>query len=328
MGKIMPTVSVGVPVFNGEKTILRCLKGLHNQTLQPFEVIILDNCSSDRTADICLDFVKDHPNFRYSRNDNNIGGAENMNRALASATGDFFMWAAHDDFHDPAFINTCVNIMSSHPSAVLCNTGMNVCVDTTNDISFKITMKTFRSEMSRVNRFKEVFLRYPSPSFYGLYRTKVLRGMKPIQPTLGAELAWALELSLHGEFVSCDSFLFYYINSLTQKNDYESIGDVKTKVAARFLNYLTRYIRYFEIVSDSELRLREKVVLYLFLFGRAVIENTMRAFFTLLVSQPKGRARLAPFLAKRFLVNPNYLIDNLGKFEMREIPRILDRWKF
>jgi hypothetical protein len=54
----------------------------------------------------------------------------------------------------------------------------------------------------------------------------------------------------------------------------------------------------------------------------------MRAFFTLLVSQPKGQARLAPFLAKRFLVNPNYLIDNLGKFEMREIPRILDRWKF
>ena len=56
----MPTVSIGVPVFNGESSILRCLEGLHNQTLQPYEVIILDNCSTDRTAEICLDFAQKH----------------------------------------------------------------------------------------------------------------------------------------------------------------------------------------------------------------------------------------------------------------------------
>jgi len=324
----MPTVSIGVPVFNGESSILRCLEGLHNQTLQPYEVIILDNCSTDRTAEICLDFAQKHPTFRYSRNDTNIGGAENMNRVLAAASGEFFMWAAHDDFHDPEFINSCVSILSSHPSAVLCNTGMNVCIDSISDISFRITMKTFSGQRSRVSRFKEVYLRFPSPGFYGLYRTEAIRCMKPIQPTLGAELPWALELSLHGEFVSCDSFLFYYINSLTQKNEYEGISSVKTKAKYRVLNYLSRYTGYFKIVSQSELYPQEKISLYLFLFWRAFIENVLRGFYTLMMFRTKRISRVAQLLAKKFLINPNYLIEDSFKFQKREIPRILERWKF
>lgn len=324
----MPMVSVGVPVFNGEKSILRCLEGLCNQTFQPYEVIILDNCSTDRTAEICLEFISNHPNFRYSRNISNIGGAENMNKALASASGDYFMWAAHDDFHDPDFINACVNTLSSNPAAVLCNTGMNVCVDTISDISFRVTMNTFRSQRSRVNRFKEVYLRFPSPSFYGLYRTDVIRYIKPIQPILGAELFWALELSLHGEFVSCDSFLFYYINSLTKKNEYENNGDLKPEFTTRVLNYSFRYAGYFGIVSGSELHPYEKFFLYSFLIRRAMGENVLRGFFTLLDLLFQNSPRIMTFLVKKFLINPNYLIDDSAKFEIREVPRILDRWKF
>jgi glycosyltransferase involved in cell wall biosynthesis len=324
----MPTVSVGVPVFNGEKSILRCLEGLCNQTFEPFEVIILDNCSTDRTSEICLEFIRNRPNFRYSKNVSNIGGAENMNKALASASGDYFMWAAHDDFHDPDFLKTCVDILSTNPNAVLCNTGMNVCVDTISDISFRVNMRTFRSKRSRVSRFKEVYLRFPSPSFYGLYKTDVIRHIKPIQAILGAELFWALELSLHGEFVSSDSFLFYYINSLTQQNEYENNTDVKPKFTSRVLNYSFRYSEYFVIVHGSNLHLWEKIFLYLFLIGRAVSENLLRGGFTLLFLLFQNSPRILTFLAKRFLINPNYLIDDFTKFEKREVPRILNRWKF
>ena len=181
-----PTVTVGVPVFNGEKSILRCLSGLQSQTFQSFEVIILDNCSTDGTQEICLNFVKNYRNFTYLRNQRNIGGAANLNKALESAKGEYFMWAAHDDFHNPGFIESCVKLMSANPSAVLCNTGINVCIDSVYDITFRVTMKTFTNIQNRVDRFKEVYLRFPSPSFYGLYRTDMIRQIRNIQPIVGA----------------------------------------------------------------------------------------------------------------------------------------------
>jgi len=323
-----PKVSVGIPVFNGENSLLRCLEGLLNQVYQPFEVMIIDNCSTDRTREICLDFVKLHPNFHYSRNDTNIGGAANLNKTLKSVSGDFFMWAAHDDFHDPNYIQSCMKLMLLNPSAVLCNTGINVCVDSIYDITFRITMKTFKNIRNRTKRFKQVYLRYPSPSFYGLYRTNKARQISDIKPTFGAEFPWALELSLCGEFVSSDTFEFYYINSLTQMNSYDNLLDSKYTLKAKIQYYFSRQFSYLKIVSKSELDKFEKIALYIFILWRILLEGFVRVILTILVRFSRYTRKVAIFFVRKFLINPNYLIHDCKLFEDRELPRILDRWTF
>ena len=78
----MAIVSVGIPVFNGEKYLAETLDALLAQSLKDFEIVLSDNASTDRTAAICRSYQEKDHRVRYFRNDNNIGAARNFNRTV------------------------------------------------------------------------------------------------------------------------------------------------------------------------------------------------------------------------------------------------------
>jgi glycosyltransferase involved in cell wall biosynthesis len=92
-----PRVSIGLPVYNGEKYLPNTLARLMEQDFDDFELIVSDNASIDATREICRSFAEKDRRVRYFRNDANIGLAANHNRAFALSRGEFFKWAAHDD---------------------------------------------------------------------------------------------------------------------------------------------------------------------------------------------------------------------------------------
>jgi glycosyltransferase involved in cell wall biosynthesis len=117
-----PRVSIGLPVHNGERYLEEALDSLLAQTYQNFELIISDNASTDRTADICLAYAAREPRIRYSRLETNIGGFRNHNRVVALAQGEYFSWAAHDDIRKPEHLARCVEALDRNPDIVLCFT--------------------------------------------------------------------------------------------------------------------------------------------------------------------------------------------------------------
>ncbi len=66
-----PKVSIGLPVYNGEKYLAETLDGILTQTYQDFELIISDNASTDRTPEICRIYVQKDQRIRYHRNEKN-----------------------------------------------------------------------------------------------------------------------------------------------------------------------------------------------------------------------------------------------------------------
>ncbi len=60
-----PTLSIGLPVYNGEDFIAQALNSIQNQTFQDFEVIISDNASTDRTAEICKRYADKDSRVSY-----------------------------------------------------------------------------------------------------------------------------------------------------------------------------------------------------------------------------------------------------------------------
>src|SRR5436190_12174806 len=92
-----PIVSIGLPVFNGERYLRQALDSLLGQDFQDFELIISDNASTDRTAEICRAYVAKDRRIRYYRNESNIGSAPNYRRVFELARGEFFKWCSHDD---------------------------------------------------------------------------------------------------------------------------------------------------------------------------------------------------------------------------------------
>lgn len=92
-----PTVSIGMPVYNGEKYIREALDSLLAQTFTDFELIISDNASNDETVSICQQYAQRDARIIYFRQQENIGAPANFQFVLDHAEADLFMWAAHDD---------------------------------------------------------------------------------------------------------------------------------------------------------------------------------------------------------------------------------------
>ena len=68
-----PLVSIGMPVFNGEKSLARALDALLEQDYSNIEVIVSDNGSSDRTPEICQEFLKKDSRVKYYHSPKNLG---------------------------------------------------------------------------------------------------------------------------------------------------------------------------------------------------------------------------------------------------------------
>ena len=90
-----PLISVCVPVFNGESYIRDCVASVLGQSERDFELLIIDNCSSDRTLEICSEFTD--PRMRVLKNSRNIGSIENFNRCIKNAIGELIILLPADD---------------------------------------------------------------------------------------------------------------------------------------------------------------------------------------------------------------------------------------
>lgn len=102
--QIYPMVSIGLPVFNGEKTIARVIESILSQTYDNFELIISDNYSSDNTESIIRKYVDLDSRIVYIRQNSNIGAEANFKYLLHKSNSKYFMWAASDDIRSNTFL--------------------------------------------------------------------------------------------------------------------------------------------------------------------------------------------------------------------------------
>jgi len=111
----VPMITIGMPVFNGAKTIAAAIESILEQTFSNFELIISDNCSTDGTANICSRYAKQDGRIHVIRQDHNIGASENFKFVVKKARGVYFSWAAADDLRSPDFIETNVRFLEANP---------------------------------------------------------------------------------------------------------------------------------------------------------------------------------------------------------------------
>jgi glycosyltransferase involved in cell wall biosynthesis len=115
-------VSLGLPVYNGERFVKHAIESVLNQTFNDFELIISDNASTDSTQEICEGFARQDPRVRYIRQEINIGAKANFNRVFEYSRGEYFKWVAADDVCGPRYLELTVAQLDSYPTAVLAHT--------------------------------------------------------------------------------------------------------------------------------------------------------------------------------------------------------------
>lgn len=116
MSATAPLVSIGLPVYNGERYLDSTIEAILGQTHADIELVISDNGSTDDTETICRTWADKDARVRYHRSDTNRGAAWNYNRTFELSSGEYFKWAAHDDLLAPRYVEACLEGFRNGPS--------------------------------------------------------------------------------------------------------------------------------------------------------------------------------------------------------------------
>lgn len=115
-----PKVTIGLPVFNGEKYIKNALDAALSQSFTDFELIISDNGSTDSTPLICNDYAKRDKRIFYFRHEKNNGGIWNFLFVLEKANCEYFTWLSADDIWYEKYLEKNLQILESDKKIVGC----------------------------------------------------------------------------------------------------------------------------------------------------------------------------------------------------------------
>jgi glycosyltransferase involved in cell wall biosynthesis len=205
-----PLVSLGLPVHDGERFLTEAIDALVAQTFVDFELIISDNASTDATEAICREHARRDVRIRYWRSTANQGAVWNHNRVLDLARGEFFKWVHHDDICTPTFLEQCVAVFRSEPSAVVLVYPRSRVIDEHGAVLWEHWDGLDLRKPTPHQRLKQLVRNPPNmgTSFLGLARTSALRQTRGILPILSPDYVVLAELALLGEFREVPEFLF------------------------------------------------------------------------------------------------------------------------
>ena len=102
------TVSIIIPVYRAENTIIRCVESLVQGTYPNIEIILIEDCSPDQSWSACLALRDKYPCVKAFRNNENCGVSATRNRGLQEMTGKYLMFVDSDDWVEPDFVASFV----------------------------------------------------------------------------------------------------------------------------------------------------------------------------------------------------------------------------
>jgi len=208
MKNTKPRVSIGLPVYNGERFLEQTLESHLTQTYSDFELIISDNASIDQTEGICCSYAMRDSRIRYFRNRENIGLGRNFNRVFQLSSGEYFKWANADDLCKREYLARCVDLLDTDPTVVLTYARTTFIDENGNVLDRRDRGWDLRADDPE-ERFRYVlFSGHYVNSLYGLIRSSALSNTRLMASYPGGDYRILGELSLLGKFYEIPEYLF------------------------------------------------------------------------------------------------------------------------
>lgn len=270
-----PKVSIGMPVFNGERFLSTALNSLLGLDYDNYEIIILDNMSSDKTEEICLHYSKLDSRIRYVKDQDPCTSHAAAARLAKYATGDYFMLACDDDIWDPSFLMKIMDIFEKNDymhlvyprfgsidsnNQIINRSCGGICIDA-HDSLFK-------------NFFKFLFKRSCVPLVFGVFRLDSYRKTLPFKifdnTLMDADNLYLFKFLSNYKAHCVDETLFYY----REKDRFErpegsTDASARINLPKEFFPFLSLYCKHqnnflneiFVVINESSFSLTHKLVL-------------------------------------------------------------------
>jgi glycosyltransferase involved in cell wall biosynthesis len=205
----MSKVSIGMPVYNGERWLAQAVESILAQTYGDFEFIISDNASVDNTESISRAYAAQDRRIRYYRNPENIGASDNYNAVFRYAWGDYFKWASSNDICAPTFLQRCVEVLDRHRDVVLCYPRtllFNESLGTEEYYSDDLHLMDDDPHTRFTRLLTSIRL---NNVMNGLIRSDALRKTSLIKVYFSSDINMVAELALHGKFYEVPDYLYH-----------------------------------------------------------------------------------------------------------------------
>lgn len=111
-------ISIIVPVYNAEKYLDKCINSIIDQSYRDFEVLLIDDGSSDGSAEICDTHASKDPRIRVIHKSNG-GSASARNLGLKLAKGDYIAFVDADDYVDPDYLRIMYELALAHHADIV-----------------------------------------------------------------------------------------------------------------------------------------------------------------------------------------------------------------
>ena len=202
-----PRVSIGLPVYNGERFLSAAIESILAQDFGDFELIIADNASTDRSRQIAADHAAQDDRISIHPSDVNRGAAWNFNRCVHLATGHYFKWAAHDDELAPTCLSRCMRIMDREPDVVLCYSRI-LQIDADSNVTRELPSWSALDE-APLSRLRSVLLSMShATAMFGLTRRAELLRTRLERSYGASDRALLAQLALMGKLREVPEYLF------------------------------------------------------------------------------------------------------------------------
>lgn len=170
-------ISVALCTYNGEKFIREQLRSIVGQTILPWQIVVCDDQSTDRTMDIVREFADDYPSIRWMiiRNEVRLGVRRNFEKAIALAEGDYIAPSDQDDIWERNKLEILLHIMREKKVSLVHSNIRYVDVkgrEMTERLDFpcSVPLATYLYGLNNVMGCTCLFCAFMKRSYYFLFR--------------------------------------------------------------------------------------------------------------------------------------------------------------
>jgi len=238
---VAPRVTVLMPVYNAERFLRKAIDSILAQSFKPFEFLIIDDGSTDRSAEI-VESYRD-PRIRFIRNTENLGITETLNKGISLSSCELIARMDADDVSHPQRLQKQFGYMKRNPGCALLSTWARVVSE---DGKF-IRLERYRSNFYYYNLTYECWIYHPTVMFCKSAVEKI--GMYAMPYSEDYDLFW--RMSTQFKIANLPEALLDYrissssLNTVLKKDEYEVANE------ANVLRNLRYYLGHdFEISRE------------------------------------------------------------------------------
>lgn len=265
----MPLVSIIIPIYNAEKTIERCINSILNQTYKDFELLLLDDGSTDTSGLICDSFAENDIRIKVFHKENS-GVSDTRNQGIAMAVGEYLQFVDSDDWLAPDATRFFMRTMKEHRCDM-------VIADFYRVIGERVAQKGDIEKDGIMGRadYAASMLQKPEDFYYGVLWNKFYKKsiVDKYDIKMDTAVSWCEDFMFNMEYVRHVDTVFalkipvYYYVKTKDSLVFQGFSMKKTILMKRMV--FAYYSHFYRDVLGEEDYERRKMQIYRFLFDAA-----------------------------------------------------------